>query len=157
MVAIEQEFSTLKQDAIRRVREMERRSENYIQREESSGAPKKSDGKQNALPPQQHAPNQRPTSQPQQNSQSQPPQSRPANAPHSAQAMPPAHTNMSPTPQSPQNRHSQPPPLGIKGLDGLIPNIKIDQDKIILIALGLVLFKNGADIKLLLALGYLLM
>ena len=38
-----------------------------------------------------------------------------------------------------------------------LPNLKLDDDKIIIILLLIVLARNGSDIKLLLALGYLLM
>lgn len=50
-----------------------------------------------------------------------------------------------------------PPPAQRSGILSLLPDLKIDQDKIIIILLIAVLAKNGADIKLLLALGYLLM
>lgn len=42
-------------------------------------------------------------------------------------------------------------------LSGLFSDGKLDNDKIIIIALIVILAKEGADIKLLLALGYILM
>ena len=42
-------------------------------------------------------------------------------------------------------------------LQGLFPDLKLDDDKIVIILLIIILARNGSDIKLLLALGYLLM
>lgn len=42
-------------------------------------------------------------------------------------------------------------------LSGLFSNGKLDNDKILIIALIIILAKEGADLKLLLALGYILM
>lgn len=47
---------------------------------------------------------------------------------------------------------------GLNGLlSGIFPDGKLDNDKIIIIALIVILAKEGADLKLLLALGYILM
>ena len=55
-----------------------------------------------------------------------------------------------------------PPPEHKKGplsglLDGIFPDMKLDDDKIIIVILLIILAREGADVKLLLALGYLLM
>lgn len=42
-------------------------------------------------------------------------------------------------------------------LDGILANLKIDEDKVLIIFLLIILARNGSDIKLLIALGYLLM
>ena len=42
-------------------------------------------------------------------------------------------------------------------LDSIFPNLHLDDDKIIIVILIIILAREGADIKLLLALGYLLM
>jgi hypothetical protein len=42
-------------------------------------------------------------------------------------------------------------------LDGIFPDLKLDEEKLIVIFLLIILARNGADMKLLLALGYLLM
>ena len=42
-------------------------------------------------------------------------------------------------------------------LSGLLPNVKIDGDKLLLILLIIILSNEGADLKLLIALGYILL
>ena len=42
-------------------------------------------------------------------------------------------------------------------LEGIIPDIKIDEEKALIIFLLIILARNGADMKMLIALGYLLM
>lgn len=42
-------------------------------------------------------------------------------------------------------------------IEGVFPDLKLDDDKIIIIILIIILSRNGADMKLLIALGYLLM
>lgn len=42
-------------------------------------------------------------------------------------------------------------------LEGILPDIKIDEEKALIIFLLIILARNGADMKMLLALGYLLM
>lgn len=41
-------------------------------------------------------------------------------------------------------------------LESILPGVNLDQDKIIIILLIILLSREGADIKLLLALGYLM-
>lgn len=57
-----------------------------------------------------------------------------------------------PKPQQP-NPQSQPRPDALKSLFG---DIKIDSEKALILLMLFVLYKNNADLKLLLALGYLL-
>ncbi len=60
-----------------------------------------------------------------------------------------------PKPQ-PQPIHNETPVN--KGFsEGLFPDIKIDEEKALIIFLLIILARNGADMKMLLALGYLLM
>ena len=75
----------------------------------------------------------------------------------------PSSPNSPPKPH-PQSNHSQQPLQGL--LNGLlgnqskelftISNIKIDEEKALIAMMIYILYKNGADIKLLLGLGYLL-
>jgi len=51
---------------------------------------------------------------------------------------------------------SDTPPKGID-IDRLLGGIKLDEEKIIIIMLIIILARNGADMPLLIALGYLLM
>lgn len=79
-----------------------------------------------------------------------------------AAKMPSSHTQEA---AGEQNKKDTPPPEVKKsstgGLNGLLSGIfsdgKLDNDKIIIIALIVILAKEGADLKLLLALGYILM
>ncbi|MBR6695842.1 MAG: hypothetical protein IKL70_05455 [Oscillospiraceae bacterium] len=60
-----------------------------------------------------------------------------------------------PKPQ-PQPIHNETPVN--KGFsEGLFPDIKIDEEKALIIFLLIILARNGADMKMLIALGYLLM
>ena len=69
-----------------------------------------------------------------------------------AAKMPASHTQ---EPASGQDKSST---GGLNGLlSGIFPDGKLDNDKIIIIALIVILAKEGADLKLLLALGYILM
>ena len=100
------DFSTMQEEAVRRVHEMQKRSRNIV----------------NGNPPQ--------------------------------------------SPQKPQQKPANPPPLqgllnGILGNSGgkelfTISNIKIDEEKALIAMMIYILYKNGADVKLLLGLGYLL-
>ena len=101
------QINQMQQDAMRRVRDMQRRSRSFVQ---------------------------------QQNNDPPPP--------------PPIH-NIPPPPESP------PPPKQEKSapsfLGDILPEMKIDEEKTLIILLLIILARNGADMKLLLALGYLLM
>lgn len=52
-----------------------------------------------------------------------------------------------------------PPKKGFLGglLDTLLPGLAVDEERLLLLLLLIILAKNGSDIKLLLALGYLLL
>ena len=61
-----------------------------------------------------------------------------------------------PPPPKPQPIHNETPVN--KGFsEGLFPDIKIDEEKALIIFLLIILARNGADMKMLIALGYLLM
>ena len=68
-----------------------------------------------------------------------------------------------PQPQPPPPPKPKPQPIhnethANKGfLEGLFPDIKIDEEKALIIFLLIILARNGADMKMLIALGYLLM
>lgn len=68
-----------------------------------------------------------------------------------------------PPPPPPPPPQPQPQPIhnethANKGfLEGLFPDIKIDEEKALIIFLLIILARNGADMKMLIALGYLLM
>lgn len=119
------DFSTMQEEAIKRVREMQQRSRNIVGGEESSPPP---------IPP--------------------------ANTPNRESTT--ANTN-----QSQENKNNTPNLQSLLGgiLGGTggnkelfsISNIKIDEEKALIGMLIYILHKNGADIKLLLALGYLLL
>lgn len=61
-----------------------------------------------------------------------------------------------PPPPKPQPIHNE-KPVNKGFLEGLFPDIKIDEEKALIIFLLIILARNGADMKMLLALGYLLM
>lgn len=66
----------------------------------------------------------------------------------------PKHPQPEPKPQPQQPKpQSQPRPDALKSLFG---DIKIDSEKALILLMLFVLYKNNADLKLLLALGYLL-
>ena len=68
---------------------------------------------------------------------------------------PPSPPPPPPTPK-PQPIHNETPVN--KGFsEGLFPDIKIDEEKALIIFLLIILARNGADMKMLIALGYLLM
>ncbi len=78
-----------------------------------------------------------------------------------------ANNNCSPPPPPPPPPQPVPTPATMpihkenpvnKGfLEGILPDIKIDEEKALIIFLLIILARNGADMKMLLALGYLLM
>ena len=111
------EMQAMQQDAVKRVREMQARSQNFI----------------NGNGMEQYCPEPPP-----------PP--------------PPKKEPPPPPPPPPQNNFC---PKNIQGngsfLSGLIPDIKIDEEKALIIFILIILARNGADMKILLALGYLLM
>lgn len=115
------DFSSMQEEAIRRVHEMQQRSKNIV----------------NGTTGQQH-----------QQGSAQSPEPKPK--------------------QSPQNQ-SKPDNTPLQGLLGSlmgttggsnelfsISNIKIDEEKALIAMMIYILYKNGADVKLLLGLGYLL-
>ena len=108
------EMQAMQQDAVKRVREMQARSQNFI----------------NGNGMEQYCP--------------EPP--------------PPPPPKKEPPPPPLQNNFC---PKNIQGngsfLSGLIPDIKIDEEKALIIFILIILARNGADMKILLALGYLLM
>lgn len=61
-----------------------------------------------------------------------------------------------PPPPKPQPIHNE-TPVNKGFLEGLFPDIKIDEEKALIIFLLIILARNGADMKMLIALGYLLM
>lgn len=81
-----------------------------------------------------------------------------------AAKMPSSHTQETTAKQNKKSMETPPPEVkknSTGGLNGLLSGIfsdgKLDNDKIIIIALIVILAKEGADLKLLLALGYILM
>lgn len=68
---------------------------------------------------------------------------------------PPPPPPPKPQPQ-PQPIHNE-MPVNKGFLEGLFPDIKIDEEKALIIFLLIILARNGADMKMLIALGYLLM
>lgn len=69
----------------------------------------------------------------------------------------PPPSAQSPPPVEPPE--ASPPKKGILGglLDNILPGIKLDEDRALIILLLIMLARSGADMKLLLALGYILM
>lgn len=119
------DFSTMQEEAIKRVREMQQRSKSIV------------GGEKNAAPPP------------------------PPSTPHSEPTSPPKQ-------QQKETQNGNTPNLqsilgGLLGGSGgskelfSISNIKIDEEKALIGMLIYILHKNGADVKLLLALGYLLL
>lgn len=68
---------------------------------------------------------------------------------------PPPPPKPQPQPQ-PQPIHNE-TPVNKGFLEGIFPDIKIDEEKALIIFLLIILARNGADMKMLIALGYLLM
>lgn len=104
------EIDRMQQDAMRRVRDMQRRSRSYVQ---------------NSPPPRNNPPPAPP-----------PPPEEPIHIPDEERECPPPKKNL---------------------LEGILPDIDIDEEKALIILLLILLARNGAEMKLLLALGYLLM
>ena len=134
----EQDLLRMQADAARRVREMQRRSQFYTNPPPQTGPPPQTE--QAANPP------------PQPNPQSQ--------------TNPPPHTN--PPPQTEPSAKAPPEPAqtpptsgGLGSLNNLLSSflpggIKLDHDRILLLGLLFLLWKEGGDLRLLLALFYLL-
>lgn len=106
----ENQFNTMQQEAVRRVREMQRRSQSLT---ESS---------QPSLP---------------------------------IEDMPPKAEQKPPEANRQHYDNGKNPPYE-KGRPSLIAGLKIDEEKAMIALLIYILYKQGADVKLLLALGYLL-
>lgn len=77
------------------------------------------------------------------------------------QPVAPVHQN-SVSSNQPQHTHSAPPPISAEkfsptlGLSSFLSNFELDQEKILLLLLIVLLLNEGADTKLVLALCYLL-
>ena len=83
---------------------------------------------------------------------------------HPEEKPPPAKSNSSPKHQPPPNREPPPPkpqpkpPAGKSGLlEGILSNTGLDKEQLLLLGLGYLLYKEGADHKLLLSILYLLL
>ncbi len=61
-----------------------------------------------------------------------------------------------PAPQQSRTQSSRPPERRPDVLNSLFGDVKIDSEKALILLMLFVLYRNNADIKLLLALGYLL-
>ncbi|MEG0615515.1 MAG: hypothetical protein RR540_07140 [Oscillospiraceae bacterium] len=143
MAYTQSDVNSMRQDAIRRVQEMQRRSEGYIN--------------ENPKPPQEPQQAPKPQQNPSQNFE-QPhnnPQQNPFAALFSNNFQQPKSKNV----EKPVENVEQSPSKGLFGgfLDGILPDLHLDEEKIIIIILIIILAREGADLKLLLALGYLLM
>lgn len=138
------ELMKMQQDAVRRVREMQRRTQAYA---EASFRP---------APQQAHRPGGRLQFQPK--GQPTPRQGRPA----------PNQSRSRPHPDRPQDRHAAPQNGGGgrqeegtlnpgRAISRLLNGIQFDSDTIIILGLAWLLFKNGGSYKLILALLYILL
>ena len=79
---------------------------------------------------------------------------------HPEEKPPPAKSNSSSKPQPPPKREPPPPkpPAGKSGLlEGILSNTGLDKEQLLLLGLGYLLYKEGADHKLLLSILYLLL
>lgn len=83
---------------------------------------------------------------------------------HPEEKPPPAKSNSSSKHQPPPNREPPPPkpqpkpPAGKSGLlEGILSNTGLDKEQLLLLGLGYLLYKEGADHKLLLSILYLLL
>lgn len=165
------DVNSMRQDAIRRVQEMQRRSQGYI----NQSFPKP---QEKPVPPKEEKPAPEPKPQPNSQRQNRPNQSNFGNpfsmfmgnpqgmnrsVPHEQKAPPKPpcaeKATTEPTKEKPCSEKQEPPrnkgPLsGI--LESFFPGMDLDNDKIIIILLIILLSREGADIKLLLALGYLM-
>lgn len=118
------DFSTMQEEAIKRVREMQQRSKSIV------------GGEENASPPP------------------------PPSTPHSEPTTPPNQQHKETQSSTPNLQSILGGLLGGSGGSKelfSISNIKIDEEKALIGMLIYILHKNGADVKLLLALGYLLL
>ena len=190
------QLNTMRQDAIRRVQEMQRRSQNFIVPEPPQSQPKPKEPvikqetrqnnnqntsnnfqRQNSGTSQFNRNNQfshnaqNNTSANNQNSRQNPSnnfQNRQANGqnmnagynnnPFSALFGNQPNTSNEHSPHENHDNSEKENKNFFSGIfEEFLPNLKLDDDKIIIIILLIVLARNGSDIKLLLALGYLLM
>ncbi len=87
------------------------------------------------------------------NQQKPQPPPQPAPAPHTQEPQQQSKPQPQPQPQHQNRLLSEPRPDIFKSLLG---DIKIDSEKALILLMLFVLYKNKADIKLLIALGYLL-
>ena len=140
-----QQLQAMQQDALERVRQMQRRSEQVVRR--SPRAPSffvQEDGSaaHSSQPPQQNVST---TS------------SHPQNSSHSSQQNTgwSRHTQQLPSPQN----HPSPPPAATSSnpLEAVMDALGLDQERLLILGLLLVLATDGADQTLLLALLYLLL
>lgn len=167
------DVNSMRQDAIRRVQEMQRRSQGYVNsanrnrpQEKPVSAPEKPAEKK----PEKSSPKPEQTSRTNQQFRSnqngfggnpfqafvgQPQQSNPRKPSSEKPCEPPKSCG------EPVRCEEKPEPPKMKGplsgiLESILPGVNLDQDKIIIILLIILLSREGADIKLLLALGYLM-
>ncbi len=157
------EMDLMRRDAIRRMQEMYNRTQGYInmqnrqgmQSEEKPSSPQQSHAQtaaQNRVSGSQQQVRQTPHQQ----------SSRSSGMPHAPN---PEMGMGGPFQRQPFFNLPFQNPMGGDGskgllsglLDGIFPDLKLDEEKLIIIFLLIILARNGADMKLLLALGYLLM
>jgi len=156
------EIDLMRRDAIRRVQEMYNRSQGYLNTQNRQGA----QSEEKPSSPQNHAQ----TASQNRVQGSQQHQFRQPQQQHNHSTAEPHAQNFErgmggPFQRPPLFNLPFPNPMGGDGskgllsglLDGIFPDLKLDEEKLIIIFLLIILARNGADMKLLLALGYLLM
>jgi len=176
-----QQIETMQQEAIKRVREMQKKAQQYVVNEPEKPSSKSSTSTNSNS--RQHVNNANHAQMPAQNATSNnnqnniPPRSNQQNN-RSSMANPFAqlfgsnmggfnrYKNNTPEHKNPPGHtapveknnlpreHSNSDPLS--GVNNLLKDFNFDEEKLIIIALMYLLYKNGADIKLILSLGYLL-
>ncbi len=82
----------------------------------------------------------------------------PEEKPHPAQPKSPSKPKRPQKPEPPPPPPEPKPPAGKSGLlEGILSNTGLDKEQLLLLGLGYLLYKEGADHKLLLAILYLLL
>lgn len=180
-----QQIETMQQEAIKRVREMQKKAQQYVVNEPEKPASKSSTSTN--FNSSQHVNNINCAQKPAQNATSNnnlnsnqnniPPRNNQQNN-RSSMANPFAQlfgSNMGGFNRYKNNSHEHKNPPGhtapveknnlprehsnndpLSGINNLLKDFNFDEEKLIIIALMYLLYKNGADIKLILSLGYLL-
>ena len=140
-----QQLQAMQQDALERVRQMQRRSEQVVRRSPRAPSFFVQEGvsaAHSSQPPQQNVSTA---------------SSHPQNSSHSSQQNTgwSRHTQQLPSPQN----HSSPPPAATSSnpLEAVMDALGLDQERLLILGLLLVLATDGADQTLLLALLYLLL